>query len=152
MEQVSLEAKGINGKLELLEDKVRIVRKGTWSLLTQGLKGNKEILISQISSIQFKAAGHLTNGYMQVAFLGGQESKRGIFDAVKDENTVMFNKKQQPSFEAIKMELDKKMATPKTEAKVSSELDELEKLASLRDRNIITEEEFQIKKKNLLGI
>jgi len=34
----------------------------------------------------------------------------------------------------------------------SSELGELEKLAELRDKGIITEEEFNIKKKNILGI
>ena len=34
----------------------------------------------------------------------------------------------------------------------SSDLDELEKLASLKDRGIITEEEFEAKKKQLLGL
>jgi predicted Zn-dependent peptidase len=33
-----------------------------------------------------------------------------------------------------------------------SYLDELEKLAGLRDRGVITEEEFEAKKKQLLGL
>lgn len=34
----------------------------------------------------------------------------------------------------------------------SQSIEDLEKLAELRDKNIITEEEFQAKKKNILGL
>jgi hypothetical protein len=37
-------------------------------------------------------------------------------------------------------------------SKSNSSLDELEKLASLRDRKIITDEEFEAKKRQLLGL
>jgi hypothetical protein len=37
-------------------------------------------------------------------------------------------------------------------SKTGSNLDELERLASLRDKGIITEEEFEAKKKQLLGL
>jgi len=47
-------AKGINGQIEVFESKIIIKRKGIMAFATQGLKGNKEILINQISSIQFK--------------------------------------------------------------------------------------------------
>ena len=83
---------GLNGEIDLLEDRIKIRRKGGIAFLTQGLKGDKDILISQISSIQFKNAGALTNGYIQLAFLGGTESKGALFSAVKDENTVMFKR------------------------------------------------------------
>ena len=45
-------------------------------------------------------------------------------------------------------------STPPTTSQGSSEsyLDELEKLAGLRDRGIITNEEFETKKKQLLGL
>lgn len=36
--------------------------------------------------------------------------------------------------------------------KVSSDLDELDKLMSLKERGAITEEEFQAKKKQILGL
>ena len=39
--------------------------------ITQGFKGDKEILISQISSVQYKPAGNFTRGYIQFAFIGG---------------------------------------------------------------------------------
>lgn len=72
MNDVVIEAHGHGGDLELTETTLRIKRKGVLGFLTQGLKGDKEILISHISSIQFKKAGILINGYIQFAFVGGQ--------------------------------------------------------------------------------
>ena len=86
-----MQAEGINGILSLLSDSIRISRKGIGAFILQGLKGDKDIYLSQISSIQFKKTGTFTNGYIQFSFLGGQETKGGIFDATKDENTIMFN-------------------------------------------------------------
>lgn len=145
-----MEAKGVNGRLELVGDKIRIIRKGAMSFITQGLKGNKDIQIKQISSIQFKAAGMLTDGYIQFGFLGGRESKGSWFAAITDENTITFNKKQQIKFEEIKSEVEKMISQPMQDK--PSELDDLEKLAELRNKGIITEEEFNAKKKQILGL
>ena len=152
VKEVFMEVKGVNGQLELLEDKIRIKRKGLLSFATQGLKGDKEILIAHISSIQYKRAGMLANGYIQFAFLGGREAKGGILEATKDENTVMFKSGQQKEFDAIKEAIEQKMAALREPVKPVSNLDELEKLASLRDKGIITESEFQAKKQQLLGL
>jgi len=102
-----MEAKGINGTLILGKGYVEIVRTGFMSFATHGFKGNKKIAIKQISAVQSKPAGILTNGYIQFSFIGGTESKGGILLATHDENTVMFNKKQQLEFERIKKELEK---------------------------------------------
>jgi hypothetical protein len=152
MEQVLMEAKGVNGQLELLEDKIRIKRKGVSAFILHGLRGDKEILIKRISSIQFKKVGMLTNGYIQFSFLGGKEAKGGIFEATQDENTIMFTRNQQDSFEKIKEAIEKKIVSIEKGETKSSNLDELKKLAKLRDKGIITEEEFNAKKKQLLGI
>lgn len=37
-------------------------------------------------------------------------------------------------------------------SKPSSSLDDLEKLATLKDKGVITDEEFQLKKKEILGL
>ncbi|MCF7910074.1 DUF4429 domain-containing protein [Candidatus Pacearchaeota archaeon] len=102
-----MEAKGVNGTLILGKGYIEIVRKGFMSFATQGLKGNKKIAIKQISAVQFKPSGAFTNGYIQFSFIGGKESRGGIFLATQDENTVMFKKKQQPEFEKIKEEVEK---------------------------------------------
>jgi len=144
--------KGINGQIELYNNKVCISRKGVLGFLTQGLKGNKEILISFISSIQFKKAGALTSGYIQFAFMGGKEAKGGLFQATQDENTIMFNINQQHEFEHIKEEIENRMRTGKVPSSSLSEADEIAKLASLRDKGILTDSEFQHKKKQILGL
>ena len=150
-----MEVKGHNGSIVFDGKKIIIKRNGVVALLTQGFKCDKEIYIKQISSIQLKQAGLLTSGYIQFAFSGGKENKGGLLDAGKDENTVIFTKKQQPDFLKLKEELEKAILnqnTSTTTIKNNSNLEELEKLASLKDKGIITNEEFEIKKKELLGL
>ena len=151
MTAVLLEAKGVNGQLALLEGRVRLSKKGVLGFLTQGLKGDKEIAISSISSIQWKKASGLTNGYIQFAFQGGAEAKGGLLQATKDENTVMFRKAQQPKFEAIRDEVQRRIASGPGPTNASSTADELKKLAELRDQGILTSGEFETQKKKLLG-
>lgn len=152
MDRILKEAKGVNGQLELLEEKIRIKRQGVMSFLTQGLKGDKEILIKQISSIQFKKATAFTNGYIQFAFLGGVETKGGLFDAVDDENTIMFNKGQQTSFEEIKSMIESRISEIENQTTTKQSINDLEKLAELKEKGIITAEEFNAKKKQILGL
>jgi Short C-terminal domain/Domain of unknown function (DUF4429) len=148
-----MEAIGHNGQLELTESVLRIKRDGVMAFISQGLKGDKEILISHISSIQFKKANAFLNGYIQFAFVGGQEAKGGILQGTQDENSVMFRVGQQPAFEALRDELQKRISSPKEpSSKQLSPMDELEKLASLRDKGIVSEDEFQKKKKELLDL
>ena len=106
MKSKIIEANGVNGQMKLGEGYVEISKKGVLGFMTQGFKGVKKIAIKQITSIQFKNAGTFTNGYMQIAFIGGQESKGGLFNATQDENTVVFNKKQQSDFERIKEKIE----------------------------------------------
>lgn len=68
-------AKGHNGTLEVYDDKIIIKRKGVLSFLTQGLKGDKEIYIKNLSSIQMKKTNMLTNGFIQFSFLGGKKQR-----------------------------------------------------------------------------
>ena len=152
MSNPEISAKGVNGQIELSDNKVCILRKGILGFLTQGLKGDKNIMISTISSIQFKKAGMVTNGYIQFAFSGGQEAKGGLFQGTKDENTVMFNKKQQPLFEKIRDTVENRIQSVNKTDSTNSDADELSKLADLRDKGILTEKEFQQKKKQILGL
>ena len=146
------QAKGHNGQIELYRNKVCIRRKGVLAFLTQGLKGDKEIMISSISSIQFKKASAWTNGYIQFSFIGGQEAKGGILQATEDENTVMFTTEQQLAFERIKAEVEKRIQAESVPSVPPSDADEIAKLAGLRDKGILTEDEFQQKKKQILGL
>ena len=103
-----MEAKGINGSLVLGKGFIEIVRKGFMAFMQHGVKGNKKIAIKSISAVQFKPA-RFTNGYIQISFSGGRESKSGLFSATQDENTIMFKKKQQPEFEKIKEKIEEQI-------------------------------------------
>ena len=143
-------AHGIQGDLFLFSDRVRTSRKGFGALLQHGLVGEKDIFIKDISSVQFKPAGTFTNGYIQFAFLGGTEAKRGILEATQDENTVMFSPKHQPEFTQIRDKIQ--LMQQSKAAPGHSSLDDFEKLAGLRDKGIISPAEFEAKKKQLLGL
>ena len=49
--------KGVNGQIEVFEDKIVITRKGLMGLATYRLAGDKTIPISAIKSVQFKEGG-----------------------------------------------------------------------------------------------
>ena len=87
--------KGVNGQLEVFEDKVVITRKGAMSFSTHGLAGGKTIPMSAIQSVQFKPGGGMTNGFIQFAVMGGRESQGGLLAATRDENTVVLRMGEQ---------------------------------------------------------
>ena len=153
--------KGVNGQVVLLEDRVIIKRKGAMASLTTGFfSGDKELHITSISGIQFKEATLATNGFIQFT-ISGEGSKGGsILDKTKDENTVMFKRglfKDEVTHKWVK--LKEKVQSMVNEAKnlsvqpnVASSADELKKFAELKDQGVISEQEFDAKKKELLGL
>lgn len=134
-EPVLMVAKGTTGQLELLEDRVRLRKKVLFK------ETIKEVSINQISAVEFKKAG-LTGGHIRFSFPGAQA------DSMED--MIMFTRDQESAFEKLKEAVEKKIKEGSTAPKPG--LDELEKLAALKDKGIITEEEFQAKKKQILGL
>ena len=146
-------ATGLNGVVTLFSDRLSIKRKGVTSFFTHGLQGEKEVAISAITGMQFKNAGMITNGYIQFVIFGSQESKGGIFNAMSDENTVAFKTSQQADFETLRQKVQEAIFDrSERPAGASSGLDDLEKLAALRDKGIITADEFDKKKRQILGL
>lgn len=143
------EYKGYTGKIILTDTGVIIKR----SFLGGGLlRGDKTIPYSSIVAVQLKKAG-LAAGYIQLTLVGGSEAKGDLFEAVSDENSICFhafNNKNQKFAEAKEL-IEKRIGQPKGTA-ANSNAHELEKFADLRDKGIITEAEFQAKKKALLGL
>lgn len=158
MGEVLFSIKGVNGQLSVYDDKVIITRKGMLGLLTQGLSGEKTIPISTITSVQYKEGGALFNGFIQFAVLGGREKQGGVFAATEDENTVMLRageqseigKKVKEYVEGRILELSKPQAS--TVVQQVSAADELLKFKGLLDAGVITQAEFDDKKKQLLGL
>ncbi len=122
-------------------------------------KGEKRIPISSIKAVQWKPAGPLVNGFIQFTVPGGRE-KRSAFgsqtsSAGKDENSVIFTRKQMPEFEKLRaavepaLEQGAQATTPQQSG--PSIGDQITQLAALRDQGLLTNEEFAAKKANLLS-
>jgi len=70
---------GLNGQIEVLEDRIVISRKGVFGFLTQGLKGDKTIPFASITAVQFKTASAFFNGYFNLPSMGQRKSRRNRF-------------------------------------------------------------------------
>ncbi|MBC8095532.1 MAG: DUF4339 domain-containing protein [Akkermansiaceae bacterium] len=142
------------GELEVFQDKITITASSLTGVLIRGLKGTKTIPIHSISAIQFKRAGAM-RGYIQFTIPGGLESKGGMFDAVADENTFLFDEQNNAQVEVAKNYIESRMKeirSPQPTNTVTPSLgDELTKLAALKNQGLLTDEEFQAAKKLLIG-
>lgn len=145
----------VNGQVELTDTHIIIRRKGVLGFMTQGLKGEKRIPYSSVTSVQFKAAG-LTNGYIQFGVSGGKESTGGVFAATSDENTVMFRKGVQEQFAKLRDAVEQRAHGSGGHVGASSatrgdKYAELAQLGELHKQGILTDEEFAQQKARLLG-
>lgn len=148
MQEPIISFKGRNGKIELHKDFVRFDRDTVMGFLMQGLKGKKDIYFRNITSIQIKKPG-FTIGYIQFSIPGGNESQRGVFNSLNDENTLSFiGEENYEKALKIKEYIEKKIKSKNSSS--SSSADEIEKLHSLLQKGILTKKEFEEKKKKLL--
>lgn len=163
MSELIYDLKGARGrKMKVYEDKVVItVKPGIGSFITgNALDGEKTIYYSDCLGVQFKKAG-LTIGYLQF------ETASGIMNNKKsnhfNENTFtwdrMFiegeltNEEMEKVADYVKERVDyykQNRNTPVVAA--STPADEIKKYKELLDMGVITLEEFDAKKKQLLGL
>lgn len=148
-----IEAAGQGGQMLFDGQYVTITRNGFLARATHG-RGDKKIPLTAISAVQWKPAG-LTNGFIQLSIGGAdrQAAKGGrTMNAAKDENSVVFTKKQQPQFEALRAALEQAIASQHASATpAASVADELAKLAELHRQGVLSDEEFAAQKQRLLG-
>ena len=153
-----IRAVGNNGSVVVFKNKITIIRSsGLLTFALHGLKGDKEIYISKLTSIQLKKPGSITVGYIQFELGGGLSSQKGMFSAVEDENTVTFVHDQFDQFVKVKETIEELMyqkemghAQPAAPA-AQSPAQQLKEWKDLLDAGAISDEEFQEKKKELLG-
>lgn len=160
--QVEVKKEGIktyelksNGKykIELENNFISITPSGMMNMMNKGIIGTKKICLDNVSGVQYKSPG-LTTGYIQFVLIGSQENKGGVMGAVKDENTILFNKKEENIVLEIKDYVENYIfdkSTNKAKSNNISAADEILKFKSLLDLGAITEEEYEEKKKSLLA-
>lgn len=132
---------------------VHIQHSGMLSRATVG-KGSKRVPARSIAAIHFKPAGPVISGYIQFSMAGGNETRarfgRQSLDAANDENSIMFTKKEQPYFEALRDAVESAIASPSTASPTSDPVGQLKGLSELRDAGILTDDEFESKKNEIL--
>lgn len=101
-EEPTLEAKGTDGQVELLPNRVRIRRKGFFWAMGKG--GDKEIPYRQLASLKFKSG--FTGGYIYFVLVG-QEDNQGYLRPREYE--VLFDAGQREQFEEIKRAIEQRM-------------------------------------------
>ncbi len=148
-------AQGVNGTVEFDGQFVTIKREGALARMSQG-RGEKRIAVRQITAVQMKPPGVMTNGFIQFTIGGGVERQAAkgsrTINAASDENSVIFKKSQQADFEAVRAEIEQAIASGGAPAATAPDLaDQLGKLAALRDQGVLTDAEFESKKADLLA-
>lgn len=138
-------------RFRVYEDCISFSPKGLTGFLTKGISGERKIYYKDISSIQFKESSKLLSGFIEF-YIVGQNTKQGggLFSGTDNENRFTFYNKQLPTMLEIKEFIENKLNGDNS--KSSNDLDDLIKLKELLDKGIITQEEFNQKKKQLLGI
>ncbi|RLK47616.1 DUF4429 domain-containing protein [Microbacterium telephonicum] len=98
-------ANGRNGQVTFDGKTVTIAREGFAARASHG-RGEKSIPIRQIAAVQFKPNALTTVGFIQFTVPGEQSSRTSkggrTMDAAKDENAVLFAKKAEPEFIALR--------------------------------------------------
>lgn len=145
-------ADGSNGSVQLFDDHIVIRRKGFANILTQGLQGDKTVPFASITAVQLRPAGALMGGLIQFTILGGREFRGGMLEATKDENAVIFEKKQEPAFLALRDAVQQAISRGAVMDRGSSSnpAGELSKLAELVEKGYLTRDEYDAQKRAIL--
>ena len=152
---------GGNGTLlEVYTDRVTICHNkslyGSFAGFAGETVGEKTLYSSDLTSVEYKPAQKLCIGYIRFAVMGGSNVRKTTADAAEDPNAVAiaFVSKNEEAAE-IKNYLEKMIRNAKsgtaTPVSTTSTADELKKYKELLDMGAITQEEFDTKKKQLLG-
>lgn len=160
--QMIYEIDGNVGKiLKVYEDRCVISSQGGLKSLMFGsaLSGDKEFYYKDLTSVQFKNLG-MTTGYLQFEY-GGSHSGNNftsensfIFSATIGTSKYRQLQKDMPGiYEDIQNRVrEAKSAKNAPVVTALSPAEELKKFKELLDMGIISQEEFDVKKKQLLGL
>ena len=148
-----MEAKGYNGQVRIDGDWLIIERKGLGRLGHS--KGDKRIALGQITAVKMRPAGRLANGFIYFSTPGRDELRGGLSAARTDDNAVIFTRNHQSEFDAIREQVEnyvaERSAAPVSAARPDP-AEQIRKFAQLRDEGILSEDEFQAKKSEILGL
>jgi uncharacterized protein DUF4429/putative oligomerization/nucleic acid binding protein len=155
------EAEGSGGHIWVWADRLRIKPFGFRGLVTKGfLKGEKDLWLDQISGVQWREPGSLWLGHIQFTLIGGSSDSKL---ATEDENAVQFAADRRDEFAHVKTVVEQRIRElrlgdrgrtvgPQMPASQPTQrpTEILRELSELREAGVITDSEFEEKKRDLL--
>lgn len=161
-DRLVMQVKGNNGRLLIFEDYVFFERKsflGSMESLFSANKNNnvgeKKVEMSKIQGVEWGMASIWKNGYISLSVIGESKNMNGLFGAGKHPTSIVFFPVSNMDAERCVNYLNRRIRETKSynvgSQKQLSAADEIRKYKALLDDGIITEEEFELKKKQLLG-
>ncbi len=116
-------------------------------------KGGITIPYSSISHVNLSKGGWGSPPFIQV-LTSGDRPVANSEEAMKTPNCLLFKKDMLGQFENLKSEIEKRMAASKNHGAHPplSAADEIKKLGELRSSGLISDDEFEAKKRQLLGL
>lgn len=139
---------GVVGDLVVYEDKIVIIRKGRRAVKIYGMEEKREIPIRQIRGIKYRAWTPLVRGCLYFWVEGGAEGNVGLTGDM--DNTVLFKQEGNEVAKKIKNYIEQRIIEEKNSA--GDEFKKLKELKELLDTGIIEKNEFDEKKRQLLGL
>jgi hypothetical protein len=121
-----------------------------YSVMYYGFLGTKRVPVENIKAITWNEPGVWIAGWLELSILGEKAPNPNASPNVQNQNRLKFGDADRDRFAALKDWIESKMVRPEAVAG-SSVADEIEKLANLRDRGILSEAEFATQKARLLA-
>lgn len=149
------ELKGTNGTIALFEDRIIISRKTLGGIAAFGFVGDRSIFYTAIQGVEYSGGllkiipkGCNSNSYNNIKY-------SDIRKAQKDDNVILLSPSKRKDAENICEIINRKvneqyMNDKNMQVNNFSSVDEILKFKKLLDEGIITQEEFEKKKKELL--
>lgn len=138
--------------LSVYDECVSFAPVGGLGVLTKGLQGERFLYFKDISSIQWKKSSALLSGFIEFTLKGQPHDKQGggLFAGTENPNRFTFWNRDLPVMEQIYDFCMKKLNSDSVSTAPSSSYNNLRELKSLLDDGIITQEEFDKKKTEIL--
>lgn len=145
-------AEGVNGQVILYKNRLEISREdiGAIHKLQHGFKGDKEIPLSSVTSIQLRKPSKVTRGYIQIGQAGYSESDDGLMDATSDENTILFDTGSLAEFQELREKV-RELSNQDVESSTGDMDDAMQKLRERYADGEISEEEYE-KRREVLEV
>ncbi len=147
----------VNTTLTVYDDCVSIKPKGVLGLMSKGIAGERKIYYADITSVTFQKSSALLSGFMEFYFAGNNTKKQGggLFAGTNNENRVTFYNKYLNEMIKVNDYIQNKIGNKNQPQQQPQNVDaaaEIKKFKQLLDDGIITQAEFEAKKKQLLGL